>query len=126
MPVLSDDVVVVSIEFYDLVAPSGVVDGSLSDFDSDSFPSWDVVEEIPSVSDIGLFETSVDNDVLTVSDKSDVIDDETKTVRSSSSFDLESVLSSANVNCDHFGMDVVVSWDNRVDNFIVPNDVSET
>ncbi len=126
MPVLSDDVVVVSIEFYDLVAPSGVVDGSLSDFDSDSFPSWDVVEEIPSVSDIGLFETSVDNDVLAVSDESDVIDDETKTVRSSSSFDLESVLSSANVNSDHFGMDVIVSWDNRVDNFIVPNDVSET
>lgn len=128
MPVLSDDVVVISIEFTDLTVPSRVVDGSNTDFDSSSFPPWDVIEETPSVSDIWLFEISVDDDVLECSEsnKSDVVDDETKTIRSSSSFDLESVLSFHNFDCDRMGMDEVVIWDNRKDDLVVPNDVSKT
>lgn len=60
---LGDLIVGVAIEFDDLRVPAVVVDGAIADFNSDSTPPGDGVEDSPGETDVWLFESSVDDDV---------------------------------------------------------------
>mgnify|MGYP000754823693 CR=1 FL=1 len=103
-----------TVEFNNLRVVSRPIEGSPSNFDADSFPTLDVIEDSPAVSDIGEGELSVDNDVSvgSVSHKFDVVDDQAETVRDSGSLDLEFVFSGFDVDDKVDGVDVVVSGDN--------------
>ena len=76
VPDLSDGIVIVSIEFDNLTVPSMVVDISPSDLYSFSVPSWNVIEDLPSLSNAWLLEVSVDSNVFitAISDHFNVVD----------------------------------------------------
>ena len=123
---MGDLVVFVTIKLNNLGVPLAVVDVSPSDLDSDTFPSWDVVEDSPGVSDVRLLEVAIDDDVGvgSVSLEDDVVDGEAVAVFNTGSFDLELVLSGLDVHHDGLGLDVVVRRNNGGDDDIVPENVA--
>ena len=128
-PSLGDEGVIVSVKFGDLVvigSPSLVVDGASSDFNSDAFPSWNVVEDSPTVSNMRSFKISVDNNVCggSYSHQSDFVDGQTEAIAESSSFELKFVFSTFYFHFNCHAMNIVVIRNDALDDHVIPDDVS--
>ena len=106
--------------------PSADVDRSPSDFDAIASPAGDVAEDAPGVSNVGLFEATIDNDVLVValSDELNIIDKQAKAVGMASALKLQFILSLFSMDNYLQSIDVVVVRTNRSNNLIVPDNVS--
>ena len=87
---------------------------SISNFDSFTIPSWNVVEDFPRFSYARFFEALVDNNVLfsSFSLKFNIIDNQAVAIRNTSSFELESIFSRLDNYCDGFSLGSAIGRSN--------------
>ena len=114
-----------TVKFEDLGVPVAIIDLSPSNFDSNTFPAWNIVEDSPGLSDIRALEFTVDDNVgiSIFSDKFDVVNSDSKAVGLSSSFKLKFVLSSINLDNQVVVMDAVVTGDDCCQDDVVPDNI---
>ena len=103
--------VLLSVKLDDLRFPASVVDMTRSDLDSLALPPGNLVHNLPTSSDVGPLEATVDDDVLGGSglDESHVVDGEASSVILADSFEPESVLASNGADLDVLPVDLVVA-----------------
>jgi hypothetical protein len=118
----------VAVKLNNLRFPLGVVECTLSDFDFMTFPARNVIEDSPSVSNLWILETTVDNNVLvgSVSLEYDVINGKTVPICDTRSFKLERVFSGLDVNNHSLGVHIVVTGSDGGNNGTVPENVAST
>jgi hypothetical protein len=93
-----------------------------------TFPARNVIEDSPSVSNLWILETTVDNNVLvgSVSLEYDVINGKTVPICDTRSFKLERVFSGLDVNNHSLGVHIVVTGSDGGNNGTVPENVAST
>ena len=102
-----------SVKLSDLRFPASVVVMTGSNLDSLALPPGNLVRNLPSCSDIGFLEASVDHDVLGGSslDESHVVDGEAIAVTLAGCLELESIFTSNGIELDGLLVDLVVTGD---------------
>ena len=124
-PSLSDYIVFLSSKFNYLRIPVWVVKFTPSNFNSDSFPSLNVVLNIPTVSLVRELEISVDNNigVCSISDQFDIVNGDSPSSTSTGSLELKFIVSCFYFNPNAIWVFVVVVGNYCFDEYIVPNHI---
>ena len=99
------------VELNNLVAPFAVIEAAISNFESTSPPSGNIVEHSPLLaSEVWLLESSVTDDAVvgSVPDQLDIVNGESVAVGAPGTCNLEHVDSLIDLDCDFEHIDAVV------------------
>jgi len=110
--VLSDDIVMASIQFAHLGVPSAVVDLASPHLDFVGCPPFDVAEVIPPTVGPGLLEIAIGYDVLpaSFSQHLEVIHSQPERIRNALSSEFQHILAHNRTHLHLTGMELVVGW----------------
>lgn len=127
-PSLGDYIVSASSKLTNLRSPVFVIDFTPSNFDSDSFPSFNVIKNSPTISFIRQLEFSVNNNVgvCSISNQTNIINSDSTSSMPTSSLKLKFIVSCFYLHPNAVTVNTMVVGNYCFDKNIVPNYIQLT
>lgn len=115
-----------TIKFDDLRVPDLVVNCAISNFDLFSFPSRNLIKDLPLLVKIWLLESSIDDNIILGPnlEEFDIVDGQSIGISLASSFKSERVLSNLSINMKSLQVQLVICRDDVCNTLSIPEDLA--